>query len=133
MESFLGGWYCVGHDPNKSGEGYLQLVQHVHLAVSACSPCDDLVLARGLELDELGIAEEGAAESRVGIVGGDAGEIAGDDMVGDEISELVSVRRDARLVNCKAVNGKSSGVRQTTHMQYHWGRIERRGHHSRAG
>ena len=78
----------VGLDA-RSGEGCAQLVEHVDLAVGAGGPRDDLVLAARLELNELRVAQEGAPEGGVGVVGLDAGEVAGDDVVRDEVGERV--------------------------------------------
>ena len=78
----------------RSGEGCAQLVEHVNLAVGAGGPRDDLVLSARLEMDELRVAEEGAPEGGVGVVGLDTGEVAGDDVVRDEVGERVEVRRE---------------------------------------
>ena len=78
----------VGLD-TRSGEGCAQLVEHVDLAVGAGGPRDDLVLAARLELDELRVAEKRAPEGRVRVVGLDTGEVAGDDVVRDEVGERV--------------------------------------------
>ena len=71
-----------------------QLVEHVDLAVGTGGPRDDLVLAARLELHELRVTEEGTAEGRVRVVSLDAGEVAGDDVVRDEVGERVEVRRE---------------------------------------
>ena len=78
----------------RSGEGCAQLVEHVDLPVGAGGPRDDLVLAARLKLHELRVAQEGAPEGRVRVVGLDTGEVAGDDVVRDEVGERVEVRRE---------------------------------------
>ena len=66
----------------------------MNLAIRAGRPSDNLVLIGRLELDDGRVAQEGEPDSSVRIGRGDAGEVASDDVVRDDIREGVKVGRE---------------------------------------